>query len=171
MLEILNQPEISQKHKVDNEKMYSDEEFKKFHRQKTIDAMARPDVKEKLLSGINSESWIEAHSGPNNHAWQDGRSFEPYSKEFNKQLKERIRRRDNYTCQFCERTEFENWRKYGRNLSTHHIDYDKKNSDEQNLISLCDVCHPATYFDREFWQAHYEARIREIYSSENVGKI
>ena len=110
-------------------------------------------------------------SGEGNPAYEDGKSLEPYSEEFNERLKERIRERDGHICQFCQRTEIENWRKHRRKLNVHHIDYDKRSNGERNLISLCQTCHSPAHFDREFWQAHYEARIREIYSSENVGKI
>ncbi len=109
-------------------------------------------------------------TGEGNPAYEDGKSLEPYGEEFNERLKERIRERDGHICQFCQRTEIENWQKHRKRLNVHHIDYDKKHNDERNLISLCQTCHSPAHFDREFWQGHYEARIREIYSSENVGK-
>ncbi|GAG97080.1 unnamed protein product, partial [marine sediment metagenome] len=59
-----------------------------------------------------------------------------------KELKGQIRRRDNYTCQQCGYTE----KKLGYKLSVHHIDYDKKNNNINNLISLCRVCHSQTNF-------------------------
>lgn len=107
--------------------------------------------------------------GDKNPAYEHGNALEPYGVEFNDKLKDRIRRRDCFTCQFCERTEFENLRKYRRKLNVHHIDYDKKNNGERNLISLCQACHSPTHSDREFWQAHYEARIKELYSTYEKG--
>jgi hypothetical protein len=36
-------------------------------------------------------------------------------------------------------------------LDIHHIDYDKNNLQENNLISLCQKCHGKTNFNREYW--------------------
>lgn len=51
-------------------------------------------------------------------------------------------------------------------LAIHHIDYDKLNSDEKNLISLCFSCHNKTNVNREQWQLFFESVINIIY--ENV---
>jgi len=87
--------------------------------------------------------------------WQGGKSFEPYSKEFTNNLKERIRFRDGYKCQECGVPQKEC---IGR-LHIHHIDYDKKNSNEDNLISLCRSCHTKTNFGRKEWTEHYKNSI------------
>ena len=79
--------------------------------------------------------------------WQGGKSFEPYPSEFNETLKQKIRKRDNYTCQICGVLQTDCIRK----LSTHHIDYNKENCNESNLISLCRKCHMETNSDREYW--------------------
>jgi len=106
--------------------------------------------------------WSEGHipwnkglegynSGDKNPQWLGGLSFEPYSPEFNDKLKEEIRKRDNHTCQECNYTE----EQLGYTLSVHHIDYDKKNNDKTNLISLCNSCHQKTNFNRENWIDYY----------------
>ena len=74
-------------------------------------------------------------SGEGHPNWQGGISFEEYPKEFNERLKRRIRRRDKNTCQRCGK------KKQKRNLSVHHIDYNKQNIASTNLISLCLHCH------------------------------
>ena len=33
----------------------------------------------------------------------------------------------------------------------HHIDYNKFNNNEDNLVSLCDICHGKTNYNREKW--------------------
>ncbi len=70
--------------------------------------------------------------------WQDGSSFEPYGLEFNKQIKKSILERDNYQCQDpnCDGNH--------KKLHIHHIDYDKKNNNPENLITLCNSCHTRT---------------------------
>ena len=65
--------------------------------------------------------------------------------------------RDNYECQLC-----------GRKLeddedifNVHHIDYDKTNSDEMNLIYLCKPCHMKTNFNRDKWQQQFRKIIKK----------
>ena len=64
-------------------------------------------------------------------SWNKLEFREPYPYEFNNQLKEQIRQRDNYKCQLCN--------KYGNIV--HHIDFDKQNNSLENLINLCRICH------------------------------
>ena len=94
--------------------------------------------------------------GNKNPAWQGGISFGSYGLEFDKELKERIRQRDNYTCQECNYTQ----KQLGYKLPIHHIDYDKKNNKEDNLISLCKSCHQKTNFGREDWIEYLGGKIQ-----------
>ena len=92
----------------------------------------------------------EKFSDPRNHPnWQDGISFEEYPQEFNKELKQIILERDNYTCQdiYCKHL--------SKRLHVHHIDYDKKNNNVENLITLCASCHCKTNYNRTFWKQYY----------------
>lgn len=88
-----------------------------------------------------------------NPNWQGGISFEPYSLEWTKELKEQIRKRDNYTCQNpeCNKTQEQN----GAALDVHHMDYVKDNLIESNLISLCINCHRKSNWNRNYWFAYY----------------
>ena len=81
-------------------------------------------------------------TGVGNPAWKNGIGKLPYSYEFRKELKNEIKKRDGMKCKLC----FGNQR-----LSIHHIDYDKKNNDLCNLITLCEVCHAKTNYDRKKW--------------------
>ena len=90
------------------------------------------------------------------HNWQGGKSFEPYSPEFNKELKEEVRKRDNYECQECHYTQ----KQLGYKLSVHHIDYNKKNNIISNLISLCKSCHTQTNFKREDWSKYFINKLK-----------
>ena len=80
-----------------------------------------------------------------NNNWRGGKSFEPYSIAFNKSLKDIIRKRDNFTCQVCSEM-----RK--QTLCVHHIDYNKNNCKQDNLISLCRKCHGKTSANRMYWE-------------------
>lgn len=93
--------------------------------------------------------------GKNHPNWQGGKSFEPYGLEFDNQLRRQIRQRDNKTCQECKYTE----KKLGYKLSTHHIDYDKRNNNPNNLISLCKSCHTKTNFTRKNWIDYFKEKL------------
>jgi DNA-directed RNA polymerase subunit RPC12/RpoP len=91
-------------------------------------------------------------ANPENHpSYVDGRSFLPYTKEFNESLKEAIRQRDNHICQKCGIAEVDYKVLRGRVLDVHHIDYNKQNCKEENLISLCNTCNIKVNYNRENW--------------------
>lgn len=104
-----------------------------------------PETKEKIK-----------HCGKDNGMWQDGKSFEPYTSEFDERLKDEIRKRDNYQCQIdnCGIYQYE-LNGFHRKLDVHHIDYDKYNLDVINLISLCKSCHGKTNTNREYWTNYF----------------
>lgn len=86
--------------------------------------------------------------GFKNHLWRGGRSNEPYGLEFNEFLKSQIRDRDDHLCQMPDCYLSENGKKH----PVHHIDYDKKNSRQENLITLCHSHHTQTSSgDRDHW--------------------
>jgi len=91
-----------------------------------------------------------------NPNWIDGRSFEPYSSEFNEQFKEQIRKRDNYQCQCCGFTNEEHLITWDESLPIHHIDYDKKNNKENNLIATCKQCNVRANYNRPYWIIYYQ---------------
>ena len=79
--------------------------------------------------------------------------YTEYGEEFTYKLKEFIRVRDNRTCQECGLLEIDNNK--GKKLEVHHIDFDKENNNEDNLISLCKGCHTATLSNKEYWISKY----------------
>jgi len=83
--------------------------------------------------------------------WRGGISFEPYAGDFNSKLKEEIRDRDNHKCQLCDMPESEN----KKSLTIHHIDYDKNNSQNNNLIALCVGCNSKVNVNREYWSDYF----------------
>lgn len=69
----------------------------------------------------------------------------PYPKEFRK-IKKYIREKYNNVCLLCGNED-------EVKLSVHHIDYNKNNCCEQNLIPLCRSCHGHTNSnDQHFWR-------------------
>ena len=91
----------------------------------------------------------------NNPNWQGGTSFEPYGLAWTKELREAIRKRDNYTCQKCGMTEIEHRIRYGRILTVHHIDYNKQNCKENNLTTACVKCNTSSNSNRDYWFAYF----------------
>lgn len=98
-----------------------------------------------------------AKTGKNNPSFQEGNSRFPYSLKFNDKLKEFICARDNYTCQGenCSMTQEEHLIIYDESLQIHHIDYDKMNYKEQDLITLCLRCNVRANFNRNYWFAYF----------------
>lgn len=90
--------------------------------------------------------------GEKNGNWQGGSSRKPYPFNFDEELKELIRKRDNYLCQECGMSEIEN----GRKLDIHHIDYNKMDCDPNNLITLCRVCNCRVNGNREYWEKYFK---------------
>jgi len=113
--------------------------------------------KGKILSIKTKKKISSNHAnvlGNKNPNWKNGFSFEPYSFEFNKPLKESIRKRDNYTCQKCGIKQSK-LTGYFKKLSIHHIDYVKENVDPRNLISLCNKCNIKVNYNRDYWYSYF----------------
>lgn len=105
-----------------------------------------------------SQALTGLNVGENNPGWRGGISFEPYGIEFNKTLKNQIRARDHFRCQECFRHQDELRLKNNKpyKLNIHHIDYNKKNNNSSNLISLCRNCHAQTSFNRNDWIEYFK---------------
>ena len=99
-----------------------------------------------LKNPERSKKMSEAFSGEKCHFWKGGISFEPYSLDWTRTLRRAIRERDNYICQLCSQ--------YGNVV--HHIDYDKKNCDPKNLVTLCRKCNPKVNSHREYWKCYFK---------------
>jgi len=103
--------------------------------------------RKRSLSGKNNPMY--GKSGKLCPAWNGGKSFEPYTLKFNNQLKKRIKERDENKCQMvgCENR---------IKLCIHHIDYNKKNDNDINLLTLCLRHNNRANFDRSFWQKLFQ---------------
>lgn len=84
--------------------------------------------------------------GANNPAWLGGKSYEPYDSQFSAETKFAVRNRDKFKCQICQIEEYDGAH------DVHHIDYNKKNTTNDNLITLCRSCHNMTNTNREEWE-------------------
>jgi len=97
-----------------------------------------------------------------NGNWQGGLDKLPYAPNWTEELKESIRKRDNYQCQGCGFTNEEHLIIWDESLPIHHIDYDKENSNKENLIATCKQCNSRANYNRSYWQEFYMNKIKEI---------
>lgn len=81
--------------------------------------------------------------------WQGGISKLPYAPEFTNTLKLKIKQRDNFTCQHPNGS-CKGW------LTVHHIDYDKMNCKESNLIVLCVGHNASVNKNRKYWTEYFK---------------
>ena len=88
--------------------------------------------------------------------WKGGISCEPYCDVWlDKDFKQSIKDRDGNRC--LNPDCFGNIHR----LSVHHIDYNKKNCDPSNLITLCTSCNSRANKDREWHTDWYKAIIEK----------
>lgn len=130
---------------------------------------------QKLLTNTHS---LRCHACENSNRWSDskykqllskkisiahggsGKSnrasfYSEYGGKFDSSIREKVRFRDKYKCQLCGCSQLEN----GKQLDVHHIDYNKKNCDINNLIGLCHSCHAKTNINRKYWINFFKERL------------
>ena len=95
--------------------------------------LQREIVSEKMSKQIGKD-------GPN---YVNGKSCGKHTKAIHK-LKEECRKKANYKCQNCDKTQEQNKKETGEILSVHHIDGDDTNNNPENLKVLCKSCHRKT---------------------------
>lgn len=90
-----------------------------------------------------SKSLKGVYVGEKASGYKDGKSLLDYPRDFGAYLKGLIRRRDENICRSCK----EDVSGKGKG-QIHHIDNDKLNNEEYNLILLCVPCHQAVHGKR-----------------------
>lgn len=84
--------------------------------------------------------------GKTKGTWEPSVYNDGYPQEWNSKLRDTIRQRDGNQCVLCLGTDRD------QKLSVHHIDRDKTNCAETNLISLCKRCHQLTHTNEPFFE-------------------
>jgi hypothetical protein len=114
---------------------------------------ARPVEEEERRRQNISEALWGKYCGEDHWNWEGG-----YDSSYGygwSAIRELILIRDNYTCQYCGSSVY---------LTVHHIDSDKDNIDDTNLITLCDSCNAKAVHNKAYWQDFCKKKIEEIYS-------
>ena len=118
------------------------------------------ETKEKI-SKNNVRYWLNkpGNQQKKNHwNWKGGISTNLYPRVFNRELKFRVRQRDNFTCQLCGKKEKEELKELNRVLCVNHIDFNKDNCKEKNLNTLCNRCNIKVNRNREYWTKYFQKR-------------
>ena len=139
-------PMLNKKHKNISKNKISKRRKQLFKEGILINPMKGKHHSIETLKKISERCGNKLDKHPN---WRGGLSFEEYPIEFNDEFKQKIRKRDNWECKICNCK--------NRSLDVHHIDYNKKNCKEDNLITLCHSCHTKTNYNRERWIKYFAA--------------
>lgn len=115
----------------------------------------KPTSSQKIMHSIKMRG---KNSREKNYFWNGGIYKSSYPKEFDGLLKLKIRERDYFTCQECCTNEDI----LGYKLHIHHIDFNKKNCNMENLISLCRKCHSKTQYKKKDWIKYYKNKMSYI---------
>lgn len=105
--------------------------------------------------GLLNTGWLS-------HRWAGGISNGEYCNKFNENLKNRVRAFFGNKCFLCGKPQDEN----GRNLSVHHVNYDKNaccDNSRVMFVPLCQECHGKTNNDREYWEDYFEQILEKKY--------
>ena len=119
------------------------------------------DVYGKESAEIKREQQSKALLGESSHFWLGGKSFEPYTLDFNAKIKRFVKNRDG-RCMNCN-VSTDDLRELKRKICAHHIDYNKLNSFPQNLVCLCSKCHSPTNQNRQHWTVFFQSMLKEQY--------
>lgn len=102
------------------------------HTGKTLSIGHKRKISQSLYNRWESGEFDDIHVGENHRKWRGGVDG-IYPKEFNAELKRKIKERDKDKCRIC-------WQIQER-MEVHHMDGNRKNNDMDNLILLCMDCH------------------------------
>jgi hypothetical protein len=99
--------------------------------------------------------------GKNNHFYLNGKSKLPYPIKWCPSMKKDILVRDK-KCAICGISDKKHKIIFHRHLDVHHIDGDKDNLNDFNLISLCKFHHSKIFLIQYCLQDHFHAKILRL---------
>ncbi|GKW21876.1 hypothetical protein PEC302107_36050 [Pectobacterium araliae] len=109
-------------------------------------------------SNVMRSSLMKGDGNPN---WSGGLSRLPYPWDF-RETSKKVIERDGFVCQNpgCDGAD--------ERLTTHHINYNKQDCRQENLICLCSSCNSKANFGRREWQVFYESLMaKKLINSKN----
>lgn len=105
--------------------------------------------KTEFKKGSHASKKTEFKKGKLHRYFNNWSSKEPYGIKFYNKRNDIIGRDE--ICQVC-------FKSIKERRTIHHIDYNKKNNEGNNLILLCNSCHNRTNFNRKFWVDLFQSR-------------
>lgn len=116
------------------------------------------------MTGKNNPRYGKGLKGDQHPNWKGGKSFEPYSFDFNKSFKFMVKLRDSFSCVSCGMVE-EDHKKLFHNipLHIHHVNFDKNLSIAENCATTCIRCNSKANFNRPHWIKFYQSLLSERY--------
>lgn len=122
------------------------------HKRKlSLAKIGKPSKRKGCKVSEETKEKLRQYVGEKASGWKGGLSKIAYSVNWTLTLKRSIRERDKYTCQICGSPQED------RVHAIHHIDYDKKNCNPNNLITLCIKCHCKTNNNRNYWIEYFKS--------------
>ena len=109
----------------------------------------------------NTKKKISLANGGNGILYQNNK----YSEKFNEIIRNIIRARDNFKCQglHCFMDRDLHYYFYNRDIEVHHINYNKDNCKETNLITLCKQCNIKANKNKKFWEEYFKQKLDKFY--------
>jgi len=153
---------FQKRHKINLGRRYPKERNKKISLTKL--GKKRPSFSLEWLKNMSEASYqkhrkmnLGFQRGERNPSWNGGLSYKThgYGSGWTGYLKTKIGERDGFICQLCGDY---------RNLAIHHIDYNKQNCHENNLITLCRSCNVKVNFNKKKWEKLLKKKISEGFS-------
>jgi len=112
-----------------------------------------------------SQPWSEARrkvQPPKKPRIMNGKQYHP---NWDK-IRKNIYLRDKWICQECGCKCEDKANPHTKKLiQCHHIDFNEKNNESSNLITLCASCHGKTRFNKNSWIKYYQSKIERIFSN------
>lgn len=119
--------------------------YGKHHSPETVKYLKESKIGKISYNSEQREKQLQNTLRKENHPlWLGGISNGEYGADFDANLKQLIKEIYGYNCQICKIST--------SILDIHHIDYDKKNNNVDNLVPLCKKCHGMTNHNRDNWK-------------------
>ena len=130
-----------------------DKKFKTGHHIRTIEMR---DTVSRTLKHMYATGELSNFKGENHPRWNDDADARYTPLFFDRFYRRKILNRDNYECQFKECSDG------SIRLCIHHLDYNKSNDSEYNLIAVCASCHKKIHnlYIVGFSEKHFKGRSR-----------
>ena len=158
-------PFYGKKHSEDNKRKWSEQQSRFRHSDETKRKMSeshksennhfygkKHSIETRKIIGAKIKGMFSLEKHWN---WAAGISYLPYCLEWTKDYKDSIKERDGNKCRnpICNKIE---------DLTIHHIDYDKRNCQPENLLTLCRSCNSKANGNREYFKILYKCVMEEI---------